>query len=62
MLGYELAVSAVVDGKPVSTKLRVAPGEVPDLRLRVTPILAKHGVTDTGRERDDTRAHRHWRT
>lgn len=42
MLGYELLVSAELDGKP-STKLRVAPGNVPDLRLRVTPVLAKVG-------------------
>jgi hypothetical protein len=46
MLGYELVVSADVAGKP-STKLRVAPGSVPDLRLRVTPILAKAGDTIT---------------
>jgi hypothetical protein len=42
MLGYELLVSADVEGKP-STKLRVVPGEVPALRMRVTPILAKPG-------------------
>ena len=42
MLGYELTVTAELDGKP-STKLRVEPGQIPDLRLRVTPILAKPG-------------------
>lgn len=44
MLGYELAVTADLPGKP-STKLRIAPGSVPDLRLRVTPVLAKPGDT-----------------
>jgi hypothetical protein len=43
MLGYELVVSAPdVEGKP-STKMRVQPGMVPNLRLRVNPILAKVG-------------------
>lgn len=43
MLGYELNVSVPdLDGKP-STKLRVTPGQVPNLRLRVNPILAKVG-------------------
>ena len=42
MLGYELLVTADIEGKP-STKLRLTPGEVPDLRLRVTPVLAKVG-------------------
>ncbi|HEY5934948.1 MAG TPA: MG2 domain-containing protein, partial [Kofleriaceae bacterium] len=42
MLGYELIVTADIEGKP-HTKLRVAPGEVPALRLRVTPILPKPG-------------------
>jgi hypothetical protein len=43
MLGYELAISVPgVDGHP-STKLRVAPGRVPDLRMRVTPVLAAPG-------------------
>lgn len=46
MLGYELAVSADLPGKP-STKLRVAPGEIPDIRLRVTPILPKAGEAVT---------------
>ena len=46
MLGYELLVSAAVDGNP-STKIRVTPGSVPNLRLRVTPILAKPGETIT---------------
>ncbi len=42
MLGYELDVTAAIDGVP-STKLRVAPGEVPRLRMRVTPVIAKPG-------------------
>ena len=42
MLGYELTVTAEIEGKP-STKLRVEPGQIPDLRLRVTPILANPG-------------------
>ncbi|HEX3757554.1 MAG TPA: MG2 domain-containing protein [Kofleriaceae bacterium] len=42
MLGYELAVAADVDGAP-ATRLRVPPGKVPDLRLRVTPVLAAPG-------------------
>jgi hypothetical protein len=47
MLGYELRVSVPeLDGKP-STVLRVRPGDVPDLRLRVTPILAAPGETIT---------------
>src|SRR5262249_8522215 len=44
MLGYELVVSAAIDGKPATT-LRVSPGQVPNLRLRVDPILAKPGDT-----------------
>jgi hypothetical protein len=46
MLGYELLVSAEIEGAP-STKLRVVPGTVPPLRLRVSPILAKAGDTIT---------------
>jgi len=46
MLGYELLVRADIAGKP-STKLRVGPGEVPDLRLRVSPVLAQPGDTIT---------------
>ncbi len=42
MLGYELDVIAEIEGKP-STKLRVQPGQIPDLRLRVSPILANPG-------------------
>jgi hypothetical protein len=42
MLGYELLVTAEIDGKP-STKLRVTPGTVPPLRLRVTPVVANPG-------------------
>lgn len=41
-LGYELTVIADIEGKP-STKLRIDPGEIPNVRLRVTPILAKPG-------------------
>jgi MG2 domain-containing protein len=39
MLGYELLVSVGAD----TTKLRITPGQVPDVRMRVTPILAKVG-------------------
>lgn len=46
MLGYELVVTADVPGAP-STKLRIEPGEIPELRLRVDPILAKAGDTIT---------------
>jgi hypothetical protein len=46
MLGYELLVSADTEGAP-STKLRIAPGEIPALRMRVTPVLAKPGETVT---------------
>jgi hypothetical protein len=42
MLGYELEVTADLDGKP-SAKLRVPPGAVPELRMRVTPVLARPG-------------------
>ena len=49
MLGYELLVSAAIDGAKVSpsTTLRVVPGSVPRLRMRVSPILAKEGDTIT---------------
>ncbi len=46
MLGYELQVTADLEGKP-TTKLRVAPGAVPDLRMRVTPVLARPGEAVT---------------
>lgn len=46
MLGYELLVTADVEGRP-STRLRIGPGQVPDLRLRVTPVLARAGDTVT---------------
>ena len=46
MLGYELEIAAELPGKP-STKLRVRPGTVPELRMRVTPVLAKPGGTIT---------------
>jgi len=47
MIGYELDVSAVVDGKLATTKLRIEPGAVPNLRMRVTPVIAKQGETIT---------------
>lgn len=44
MLGYELLVAAAQDGKEVgTTKLRMAPGVVPPVRLRATPVLGKAG-------------------
>ncbi|MDQ3335732.1 MAG: MG2 domain-containing protein [Myxococcota bacterium] len=46
MLGYELLVTAETEGKP-STKLRVTPGSVPPLRLRVSPVVANPGETIT---------------
>ena len=48
----------------VASAIRAAAGpqDREYVRGRIDTILAKHGVTDTGRERDDTRAHRHWRT
>ena len=46
MLGYELLVSADLPAHP-STKLRVAPGTIPNLRLRVTPSVAAAGETVT---------------
>lgn len=42
MIGYELAVTAEVEGAP-STKLRLSPGAIPPLRMRLTPVLAKGG-------------------
>ncbi len=42
MLGYELAITADIPGKP-STKLRITPGNVPQVRLRVDPVLATAG-------------------
>ncbi|MCX5742310.1 MAG: MG2 domain-containing protein [Proteobacteria bacterium] len=42
MVGYELLVTAAIEGSP-STRLRVQPGAVPPLRLRVTPVVAKVG-------------------
>jgi hypothetical protein len=42
MLGYELLVTADGETKP-TTKLRVEPGQIPPLRMRVTPVLAKPG-------------------
>jgi hypothetical protein len=46
MIGYELLVTADVEGAP-STKLRLSPGDVPDLRLRLSPVLARVGETVT---------------
>jgi MG2 domain-containing protein len=42
MLGYELEVTADTEGAP-ATRLRIAPGHVPELRMRVTPVLARPG-------------------
>lgn len=42
MLGYELLVTAEIPGRP-STRLRIGPGTIPELRLRVSPVLAKPG-------------------
>ncbi|MDY7232229.1 MG2 domain-containing protein [Hyalangium rubrum] len=43
-LGYELMVSAQVEGKDAgSTKLFLAPTELPAQRLRATPVLARGG-------------------
>ncbi len=42
MLGYELEVAADIDGVP-ATRLRMPPGKVPDLRLRVAPVLPAPG-------------------
>ncbi len=47
MIGYELDVTATVDGKPATTKLRIAPGQVPNLRMRVSPVVVKSGETIT---------------
>ena len=47
LLGYELAVATEVDGKPASTKIRFRPGALPELRMRVTPVLPKQGDTLT---------------
>ncbi len=46
MQGYELLVTAHVDGEP-TTRLIMTPGSVPNLRLRATPVLAKVGDTVT---------------
>lgn len=46
MLGYELLVTADTEGAP-STKLRIGPGVVPPLRMRVTPVMAKAGEAIT---------------
>jgi hypothetical protein len=46
-LGYELLVRATAtDGKTVgSTKVFVAPGAIPDMRLRATPVIAEPGAS-----------------
>lgn len=45
MLGYEFIITAEdgVESAPRTTKLRLPPGEVPALRMRLTPVLAKAG-------------------
>jgi len=45
-LGYELLVRATgTDGRDIgSTKVFVAPGAVPDMRLRATPVIAEPGA------------------
>ncbi|MCK6551510.1 MG2 domain-containing protein [Myxococcota bacterium] len=46
MLGYELEVVARAKGEEVGkTKLVLRPGQVPDVRLRATPVLAEPGGT-----------------
>lgn len=48
MLGYELEVTASLRGQEVGrTRIRLRPGSVPPLRLRVTPVLARPGETVT---------------
>jgi hypothetical protein len=48
ILGYELSVSADVEGVPsASTTIRLTPGTVPPLRLRATPTLAAAGADVT---------------
>jgi hypothetical protein len=44
VLGYELDVSAT---SRVSRRARIEPGVVPDLRMRVTPVVVKPGETVT---------------
>jgi hypothetical protein len=44
MLGYELVVAAKSGNEAIgSTKIRLPPGAIPDLRLRANPILAEPG-------------------
>lgn len=47
MIGYELDVITEVDGKPATTKLRIAPGQVPNLRMRVAPVIVNPGEVIT---------------
>src|SRR5262249_47003585 len=42
MLGYELAVTAAVDGE-ATTKLRLPPANLPPFRLRANPVFAQPG-------------------
>ena len=50
MKGYELLVSAQVDGKPVGqTRLRIKPGIIADLTVRAEPVLARPGSEITVR-------------
>jgi hypothetical protein len=49
MIGYELDVTTDIDGKQASTKLRIEPGQVPNLRMRVEPVIAKPGDTITAK-------------
>jgi hypothetical protein len=41
-LGYQFTITADIEGSP-STKLVVDPGTIPDLRMRVSPVLAAPG-------------------
>jgi hypothetical protein len=44
MLGYELLVAASTKSEPIgSTKIRLSPGAVPNIRLRALPVLVEPG-------------------
>lgn len=44
MLGYELSVTASLDDKAIGdTLLRLSPGQVPPLRIRAEPVIARPG-------------------
>ncbi len=45
-MGYEFTITAESEGLP-STKVIVSPGTIPDLRMRVTPVLAAPGESVT---------------